>query len=333
MNAKKDYRVVSGVEMWHALMEMQTIGICSHARPDGDAIGSQLALAELLIAIGKEVVCFNVDGLPERFRFLTRSDLIKTSATVPEGLDCLVLIECADVSRAGIPIPPHLPLMNIDHHITESYYGVMNWVDPTAPCVGVMLLELQEQLNLPATKSFYENCYVALLSDTGGFSYNLSARAFRAAARILEAGIDARRIQRHLFANHPFHRFVLLGMVLQTLERSDDGLTAWIRVTPGMLQQTGATYFDMEGFVDIPLQIENVEVSAFFKEIEPGHFRVSLRSNGIVDVLPIAKHFHGGGHKFAAAFTWEGTWDELRKEVLPVIIEHTARFLAPSPTV
>ena len=328
---KQDYRVVTGEQFWNALLEMQTIGICSHARPDGDTIGSQLALAELLEARGKRVICFNVDGIPERFHFLHHAHRVEQRATVPKGLDCLVLIECADVSRAGIPIPPDLPLMNIDHHMTQSYYGVLNWVDPQAPCIGVMLLELQEKLNLPAPRAFFEDCYVALLSDTGGFAYNLSPRAFQSAARLLEYGIDARRIHRHMFGNHPFRRFQLMGLVLQTLDRSPDGLTAWIRVTPDMLRQTGASYFDMEGFVDIPLQINNVEVSVFFKEIEPGHFRISLRSNGNVDVLPIASRYNGGGHKFAAAFTWFGSWEELRTMILPAIIEYTTRALSPTP--
>lgn len=305
------------VQVWSRLIEAERIGICSHARPDGDAIGSQLALADLLWAQKKTVFLWNRHGVPETFQFLPGAAAVQSVERIPTDVDVLVFIECADPARAEINGWQRCSfLINIDHHVCNTYYADLNWVEPDAPCVGTMLYRMQQTLNLPASSAFYTTVYVALMTDTGNFQYNLKPETFRYAYELVARGAPAEVLVRQVYGTYPERRLRLLRMVLDTLQRTPDGRIAWIVVTRAMMEAVGAQYEDTEGFVDLPLKIRGVEVAVFFKEIEPGHFRISLRSNAQWDLLPFALRMGGGGHAKAAAFVMKGTLPEVQAQVI-----------------
>lgn len=301
----------SAEEFWNELLRFSSLGLCSHARPDGDAIGSQVALFELLRAQGKRVITFNVDPIPDNLRFLPGTEHIQTLRCVPNEVEALVFIECTTQQRAEIELSRPILIFNLDHHPVNTLYGNVNWVDPQAPCVGTMILELQQALNLPTTPDFFTACYTALISDTGNFAYNLSARAFHAAFILANQGVKCQDVYLNLYGRYPLRKLRLLASVLGTLEIHRDGWFAWMRLTRDMLAEASATYADIDGFVDFPLRVQNVEISILFKEITSTQYRVSLRSNGNISVLPIAEHFGGGGHRNAAACTLNGEWQNV----------------------
>lgn len=306
--------------IWQRLMEADRIGICSHAYPDGDAIGSQLALAELLWAQGKEVILMNRHNVPENLRFLKGSEAVRVVEAVPPGLDVLVFIECTEPRRADLTGWEQCPLwVNIDHHVCNTRYAHLNWVAPEAPCVGTMLYELQRRLGLPAPPAFYEDVYVTLISDTGNFQYNLKPETFRWAYELVQGGVPAEELVRRVFGQYPERRWRLLRMALDTLQLSMDGRIALMTVTQSMFQAVDARYEDTDGFVDYALKTRGVQVAALLKEIEPGAFRVSLRANGRIDLLPLAKRFGGGGHARAAALVLRGSLGEVQARVLAAL--------------
>ncbi|MCS7312388.1 MAG: DHH family phosphoesterase [Acidobacteria bacterium] len=306
--------------IWQRLTESDRIGICSHAYPDGDAIGSQLALAELLWAQGKEVILMNRHNVPENLRFLKNWEAVQVVESVPAGLDVLVFIECTEPRRADLTGWEQCPLwVNIDHHVCNTRYAHLNWVAPEAPCVGTMLYELQQRLGLPAPPAFYEDIYVALISDTANFQYNLKPNTFRWAYELVQQGVSAEELARRVFGQYPERRWRLLRMALDTLQLSMDGRIALMTVTHSMLQAVDARYEDTEGFVDYALKTQGVQVAALLKEIEPSHFRVSLRANGRIDLLPLAQRFGGGGHARAAALVLQGPWEEVQARVLAAL--------------
>jgi len=307
-------------QIWQRLMEADRIGVCSHAYPDGDAIGSQLALAELLWTQGKEVTLLNRHSVPEHLRFLRGWEAIRAVESVPPGLDVLVFIECTDPRRPDLAGVEQCPLwVNIDHHACNTRYAHLNWVAPEAPCVGTMLYELQQRLELPAPPAFYEDVYVALISDTANFQYNLRPDTFRWAYELVRRGVPAEELTRRVFGQYPERRWRLLRLVLDTLQLSMDGRIALMAVTQSMLQAVDARYEDTEGFVDYALKTRGVQVAALLKEVEPGHFRVSLRANGRIDLLPLARRFGGGGHARAAALVLRGSLEEVRAQVLTAL--------------
>ena len=303
-------------KIWNTIQSAGKIIILSHARPDGDALGSQMALYALLHASGYNPICMNRDGVPDQFNFLPGADRVVQGDTLPDDVDLVICIECTERHRAEIEIPANIPIINIDHHPRNTAYGDINWIDPTAPCIGAMLLEFQESLGLKADLRFYIGCYTALISDTGNFSYNLTPRTFQTALKLIEHGVPAQQVTRSVFWSYPERRFRLLARVLDTLELHANGKIAFIRVTQNMIQNTGASYFDTEGFVDYPLKIRGVEVSAFFKELGHNVYRISFRSNGLVSILTIAEAHGGGGHNFAAACTIRGPYEKIHVEIL-----------------
>ncbi len=306
--------------IWQRLMEADRIGICSHAYPDGDAIGSQLALAELLWAQGKGVTLMNRHSVPENLRFLKGWEAIQVVESVPAGLDVLVFIECTEPRRADLTGGERCPLwVNIDHHACNTRYAHLNWVAPEAPCVGTMLYELRQRLDLPVTPAFYEDVYVALISDTANFQYNLRPDTFRWAYELVQRGVPAEDLVRRVFGQYPERRWRLLRMVLDTLQLRMDGQIALMAVTQSMLRTVDACYEDTEGFVDYALKTRGVQVAALLKEVEPGHFRVSLRANGRVDLLPLAQRLGGGGHARAAAVVLRGPLEAVQAQVLAAL--------------
>ena len=292
--------------------------ITSHANPDGDAIGSEIGLLRLLRRAGKEAQIWNFHPTPGTYRALPDSAGIHFGVEPPAGFpaafDCAVVLECPTLDRTGLAAPlSQLPLVNIDHHLGNALYGVVTWVDTTAPAVGVMVAALARQLAIPIDPETADCLLLALVSDTGGFRFsNATPVAFEAAATLVREGARPEQVSQWLHESQPEGTVRLLGEMLGTLELHDDGRVATVHLTQGMFDRAGAVAGDSEGLVDSPRSIAGVAVVALLRELGPGQWKVSLRSRGPVDVQAVAQRRGGGGHKNAAGCKVEGDLGALK---------------------
>jgi phosphoesterase RecJ-like protein len=292
----------------------QRILITAHVSPDGDALGSTLALTLALREMGKDAVAFNLDGVTPPYTFLPGSEQLISSLEGEAPFDLGFVLDAGELKRVGVDLAPHChELINVDHHPFSEQFGVVNYLDESACATGVMVRRLlREQghaLSLPVAICIY----VAILSDTGSFRYsNANPEAFTTAAEMVGLGIDAWDIASRLYETQPVQRLKLLGEALQTLTLSRCGRFATLAVTTEMLQRCGADAGHTDGFVNYPRSIEGVEVSIFFRQTEDDTFKVGFRSKGKVDVGALARELGGGGHHNAAGATVEGHLDQVR---------------------
>lgn len=299
--------------------------ITSHSSPDGDALGSALGLMELLGLLGIAATVISRDPHPASLGFLPGLDGVRVMDALPEGLDqhydLAVVLECPGLDRTGFEGLDALPIVNIDHHLSNDAYGEVNWIDETAPAVGEMILRLALAAGVPIGADLATNLYAALVTDTGDFRYaNATPRAFTAAALLVKGGAEPHWIANALWEHVPARIIRLTGVVLQTLELVADGRIAVIRCDREMLERAGAAPEDTENLVNYPRSIDGVEVAVLLKAFVPGSVRVSLRSRGTVDVRSVAARFGGGGHREAAGGTIPLPLDEARDALLEVLI-------------
>ena len=274
--------------------------IATHINPDGDALGSALALSFALESLGKQTVLYERDGVPEPYRFLPGRERFTDSAAL-SGLP-LVLLDCNEPERAGLSrsdldVPYSLV---IDHHETERGFGDLRWIEPKAAATGIMVYHLLRELGVTITGEIATNLYVAIAIDTGTFRYsNTDPEVLRVCADLIEAGADPASISVALYESWSGKRFCLLLSVLNTLEIVDG--IAITHVTREMFSATGTSAEDTEHFSNFPRMMGAITASAFFREIDEG-WKVSLRSKGTVNVAKVAEKFDGGGHRNAAGF-------------------------------
>lgn len=287
------------------LRDASRVLMTTHPAPDGDAIGSLLALSQGLRAIGKDVVAYSVDGVPPALRFLTGSEAV-VETLPPRGFDLTVIVDCADARMFGTRLPARSYLgavLVVDHHST--YGQVADWLlrDPAAPATGVLIHALLGALEVPLTPAMAEAIYCAVVADSGSFRYqNTTPALLRLAAELVELGVDPWRVASQLFESRPRRQLALLSRVLGTLELSADGRAAALIVTEEMLRETGCTLDATDGMVNFARSVEGVEVAFLLRPSADG-WRVSLRSRGRVDVAALAQPHGGGGHVNAAGFT------------------------------
>ncbi len=313
-------------EIGRALREHEKFAILSHVRPDGDALGSQLALALSLQELGKTVRAWNEDGMLEKYSFLPRAELLTTPPSAKEDFDVVVALDTAVESRLGTPrdaIGPAKLWINIDHHPSNPRYGDLVYIDPVSPATGQILFELIASEKLPLTQEIAENLYVAISTDTGSFQYpNTTARTFEIAAELTRAGVDIGRVSQLLYENHPRRRIELLRELLGTMLFKGDGRVASFSLSLEMAHRLGVLPEDNEGLIDHLRAIQGVVVAVFFEELADGKVRVSMRSKSEkADVCAICMKFGGGGHKLAAGARVRGTLAEVEKQVLEAICE------------
>lgn len=300
-----------------ALRERQRFVITSHVRPDGDSIGSAVALAEGLRAIGKDARVVNRDAPPDTYQAFPHVNEIEVAETVAGEFDALVVLECGDLGRTGLQGVDGAFIINIDHHPGNTGYGQIRWFDGSASACAELVYAILVELGAPMSPSMATHLYVAIVTDTGSFRYpGVSPRTFTICARLLEEGADPVSIARRLFDGNTLPRLRLQAMVMRTLELDEDDRIALVRLDPGMVETSGATMDDTDGLINVPLSVRQIQAVVFFKPGDEGQFRVSLRSKGTIDVGRVARAFGGGGHRNAAGCTIAGRLDDVRARVL-----------------
>ena len=308
-------------EIGKALREHQRFAIMSHVRPDGDALGSQLALALSLKKLGKDVRIWNEDGMLEKYSFIARAELMEKPPSQPEDVEVAVALDTAIQNRLGTALQAIRSAglwINIDHHPSNPGYGDLVHIDPNAPATAQILYELIKDQNLPFDRDIAENLYVAIATDTGSFQYpHTSARTFEIAADLVRRGVDVGRISRSTYENYPRRRIELLREVLRTMRFDADGRVASFSLDLKTATQLGVIPEDNEGLIDHIRAIRGVIVAVFFEELNDGKVRVSMRSKDeAIDVCEVCRKFGGGGHVLAAGARVRGTLREVEKRVL-----------------
>jgi phosphoesterase RecJ-like protein len=307
-------------EIRDAILERQRFVITSHARPDGDAIGSQVALALALRQLGKDVTLVGKDPAPPQFQTFPGVSEIVVTPTVDGQYDAAIVLECGDLSRTGLDGLDKYFVINIDHHPGNGMYGALNWFDEGASACGELVFDVIESLGVKLTGEIATHVYVTILTDTGGFHYShITPRTFEICRRCTQAGAQPEAIARAVYDSNSMGRLRLMGAVLNGLEMEAGGRIALADLSLALLERTGATHEDADGLINIPLSVKDIQAVAFFKEAAPNSYRISLRSKGLVDVNRVANAFGGGGHKNAAGFSLAGAYGEIRANVLEVL--------------
>jgi phosphoesterase RecJ-like protein len=319
-------RIASAVRSAHRFV------LSSHTRPDGDSIGSQLAMAYALRALGKDVRVVNKDRAPAPILAFPGVDEIVIADHVEGAFDTAIIMECSDLARTGVTGLDRGFVINIDHHPGNASYGALNWFDATAAACGEMVFDLIGALGVPLSLEMATHIYLAILTDTGSFHYSsISQRTFEICRRTLDAGVDPVLVARKVYDSNSMGRLKLFGAVLSAMQIDPSGRIAIVYLDHAMARAAGGTYDDTEGLVNLPLTVKEIEAVVFFKQIEGETFRVSLRSKGDIDVGAVAKNFGGGGHKNAAGCTVTGAIDDLQRRFVDQIVDAIA-VSAPAST-
>jgi phosphoesterase RecJ-like protein len=299
--------------------------ILSHVRPDGDAIGSQLALAFALEAAGKKVRVINEDGLPDNLRFLPGSGRIEQPPAEPVEAEVAIALDTAAKPRLGehaLHAASKAKLwVNIDHHKSNPAYGDVNLIDSTSPATGQILYKLIIALGLPMPAESRDSIYVAVSTDTGSFQYpSTTEETYLMAADLIRRGLDVGRINSLTYDSHPFRRVELMRALLNTLELTGGGRVAHWELTMAVRESLGLKPEDSEGLIDIIRAIDGVIVALFFEELPDGKIRVSMRSKDPrIDASNVCGLFGGGGHALAAGIRMSGPMSEAKQQVLEAV--------------
>jgi phosphoesterase RecJ-like protein len=301
--------------------------IMSHVRPDGDAIGSQLALGFSLMAMGKTVHLINEDGVPESMEFLKGSEIITRPPGEPLDVQVAIALDTATKPRLGdgaLHAASKADLwVNIDHHISNPLYGDVNVIDATSPATGQILYEMIRALGMPLPPETRDAIYVAVSTDTGSFQYgSTTAKTYEMAAELIRRGLDVGKINVDTYDSNPFRKLELMRALLNTLQISPDGKLAHWELRDATRISLNLQPDDSEGLIDLIRGVKGVRVAAFFEELVGGKIRVSMRSKDKgVNVCNVAAKFGGGGHALAAGIRMAGPLEQARGQVLAALNE------------
>ena len=291
--------------------------ITGHERPDGDLVGTALALKYILSTLGRSVRIVLPDEPPERYRRLDGAADVEAYAGGPLEAEVVVVLDSASLERLGAvreALPAGAPVVSIDHHLSNSGFGDVSWVDPTRSSTGEMVYDLAKASDWPLPLPACAGLYAAIVTDTGRFGYsNTSAGALRTAAELVERGVSAEEMTRRLYSSKSERELRLLGRALSQLRLSDDGRIASVSLYAGDFHEFGAVPTDAQDFAARTVSVAGVELGFFLYELEAGRrTKVSVRSSGRVDASELAARFGGGGHHAAAGLSLEMGLDQAR---------------------
>jgi bifunctional oligoribonuclease and PAP phosphatase NrnA len=294
--------------------------VTSHARPDGDAIGSALALGEVLDQLGCKAEIILADPVPYIYRTLPNLGRIHQTASAndvdPDPNTPAILLECDGIARTGLLGLEGRTLINIDHHASGRLFASINWIDEHACAVAAMVYRIAVAAQVEITPSLATCLYTAILSDTGTFTYpSTNADTFAIAHDLATKGANPSQIARDLYFSNPASKIRLLATALSNLQC--EGPIAWTWVTNEDMDRAGADAEDCEGVVNYLISISDIEAAVFLREVpDTSQFRLSIRSKGKLDVCQVAEHFGGGGHRSASGCTLDGPLDIATKRIL-----------------
>ena len=302
-------------DILEAIREGERFLVCSHSRPDGDAVGSMLAMRMLLKKMGKRADLVSADRVQVIYRALPGADDIRTAMRVHGPYDAVILLECDGVERTRLQGLEKFFLINIDHHTTGLEYAHINWIDQRAACVGEMVYRLFLAAGIEVTPEVATCIYTTVLTDTGGFIYGgTRASTFELARDLTLAGADPIRIAQQVYFSMSMAKLLLLGAALKNLHR--EGRVAWLWITHEDMVRSCAVEEDCEGIANYALSIAEVEAAVFMRELPENRIRVSLRSKGRMNVAAIAERLDGGGHENASGCTLAGPLSRAREQIL-----------------
>jgi phosphoesterase RecJ-like protein len=303
-----------------ALRDRRSFIITSHARPDGDAIGSSVALALALERADKRVRVVLRDPIPAPYASFPAIDRIERVDRVAGAADAAVILECSDASRPDIAGLTDYFIVNVDHHEGNTMYGAVNWFDLSAAACGEMVADVIDALGIAWTPEIAAHLYLALATDTGGFRYGpISPRTFEICRRIAASGVSTAQLSRQIFDSFSLGRVRLTGALLSQMTLHHGDRFAVLRLDEALLAECGATIDDAEGLVNLPLAAREVAAVALIKQQTERTQRVSLRSRGAVDVRLVAAAWGGGGHRNAAGCTVAGSFAEVRDALVDAL--------------
>ena len=311
-------------EMIEVLRKAPKLALFSHVSPDGDCIGSMLAMGLALEKMGKEVSFYNPNPVPSYLSFLPGSSRIRQELPSPQP-KTLLFVDCTDLGRVNMSrseIREDSTVLNLDHHISNLFFGDFNWVDAHACAVGEVALTLINKLGVELDVDIATNLYTAILTDSGCFEYsNTTAQTHRLTADLLDKGVDMSRIHNNIFDQKPLAQIKLLQCALSELEIHAEGQLAMMSLSALDFQKSGAGQELSEGLVNHARSIAGVEVAVLLKEVASQEIKVGLRSNLWLNVNEIAAKFGGGGHQRAAGCTLRITMTEAKQSITAAIEE------------
>ncbi|MDM8543175.1 bifunctional oligoribonuclease/PAP phosphatase NrnA [Desulfococcaceae bacterium HSG7] len=312
------------------LKQNKTVLIASHTSPDGDAIGSLIALGLTLEKFGKKVVLYNEGPIPAVYRFLPQTDRVLCALEPDAFFDIAIVLDCSTLQRIGaaaetVKLTP--VTINIDHHVTNTGFGDFQIIDAKACASAEIVYELIKKLGVAIDAAIATSIYTGIFTDTGSFRFaNTNLAAFAICNEMVQLGADPYCVSKNVYGAYSLNRIKLLNQALDTIEISQDGKLSMMVLTQAMMSKTGTQSEDVEGIINYARRIEDVKMAVLIHELKNGHkhkpacaphpYHVSLRGNGNVDVASIAADFGGGGHHDAAGFNIESTLADIKNKIL-----------------
>lgn len=306
----------------------RSILVASHAEPDGDCLGSLVALGLALSKLDKKITMFNPSPIPAVYRFLPGVERIVTQIKEAEAYDLAIILDCGDIIRVGDQsalVDQIAVVVNIDHHVSNTGFGHIQLIDTDACATAEIVYRLINALDIPFDKAIATSIYLGILTDTGSFRFsNTNPAAFEISKAMTDIGVEPHTVAQRVFGTYSLGRIKLLNMALNSIEISGNGKLSLMTVSRSMLNSTGTSTEDIDGLINYARRIEDVKVAALIHEIKNGagkftnmnRYHVSLRSDNTVDVAKIAGNFGGGGHTSAAGFQIESTLVALKEKII-----------------
>ena len=313
-------------EICRQLKEANKIAVFCHTRPDGDALGSGMALTCALNSAGKRAVMFCEDAVPDKYIFLEKLSQIKTTLPQDIEFDTFICVDCADVNRIGSFASAFTSFkgrkINIDHHISNKKFATYNCVEE-CPATCQLLAEIFLQAGFNIDEEIANLLMMGLISDSGNFTHNdVSDKTFEVAALLRKRGADVNLINYQIFSRQTKLRALIFGKVISNIRFALDDKLAYLIVPFDYISISGADSSITEGFVDFPLTIDGVEVSISLLEVRKHQFKISLRSKGKVNVNAVAGIFGGGGHILASGCMLSGELEEVIDKVTYAVFQN-----------
>jgi len=317
---------------WQKLLDSlgiyKEIILLIHEKPDGDCLGSALALGHHLLSEGYQPVLYYPEPISISYNFLPGQKMIKiyNKKELPQGIP-VIAVDCADAGRILYSLPQDVPIINIDHHSSNNFFGDFNLVNSDAAATGEIIFELLSSSPQKISAETATCLYVALSADTGSFRYsNTTAKTFQIAGELLKLGAKIEFIRENLFDRRPFTELLMIKLALTNMQFSTEGKIAWSVLSYQDLSAHNLLNTDTESVISLLRSVEGVEVALVFKELEPSKVKINFRSKKYLDVNLLANEFGGGGHARAAGCSLKGDLKEIISSILEraqnCVLEH-----------